>query len=68
MAKSKRLTASAVINLMTPAQREQMLMFVHGAYGSYLDHGTTEDLHGARENDLGEAWGLIQREWKGAGT
>lgn len=65
---SKRTTASAVIKLMTPAQRLAMLTMFYDHWESLTqDYRVDEeaDRLGVTAEDISEAAGLISREWDG---
>ncbi len=65
MSTRKRTTASAVITMMTPAQREAMLTYFHERWESDAQTGALDELTGIDRSDLAEAWALIGREWNG---
>lgn len=65
-----RTTATAVLKLMTPAQRVAMVEFFWETWSDAAqadELGELCDRIGIDRLDLAEAAGLVRREWIGAG-
>lgn len=66
----KRTTATAVLKLMTPAQRVALVEFFYDRWENAAQADELGELcnHiGIDRLDLAEAAGLVRREWIGAG-